>query len=251
MDDPFQWRPLFKALVLPPAAPLLVALAGLALVRRRPRLGRALAVLGTGTLLLLSLPVVAFALARLVYDAPPLDPARATGAGAIVILGGGLRRDAPEYGGPTLAPLTLERVRYGARVARALGLPVLVSGGRASPSLPTEASVMRDVLRAEYGVDTRWLEERSTNTHENAIMSAAILRAEGIGRVVLVVHGFDVPRAAAEFGAAGIETIPAPTGLVSRTAGSAPLDYVPSIYALTASYYALYEMLALAVRPTG
>ena len=48
---------------------------------------------------------------------------------AIVILGGGVRRHAAEYGGDTLGQLTLERVRYGARVARLTGLPVLVSGG--------------------------------------------------------------------------------------------------------------------------
>jgi hypothetical protein len=34
-----------------------------------------------------------------------------------------------EYGGDTLGRLTLERVRYGARVAKKTGLPVLVAGG--------------------------------------------------------------------------------------------------------------------------
>ena len=53
----------------------------------------------------------------------------AADAEAIVILGGGTRRNAPEYGGDTLGRLTLERVRYGAQVAKLTALPVLVTGG--------------------------------------------------------------------------------------------------------------------------
>src|SRR6185369_731300 len=48
---------------------------------------------------------------------------------AIVILGGGRRSDSPEFGGDTVSHYTLERVRYGAQLARQTGLPVLVSGG--------------------------------------------------------------------------------------------------------------------------
>jgi uncharacterized SAM-binding protein YcdF (DUF218 family) len=243
MDDGFRWKMLFKALILPPAAPLVVALVGLLIWRRHPRTGRALTAAGLLALFLLSLPVVATLLIRAVDASPPLDLARAAEAQAIVILGGGVRRNALEYGGATVNRLTLERLRYGARVARALELPVLVSGGRSAPSLPSEAELMRGVLQAEYGVPVRWAEDRSTNTHENAVMSAAVLRAAGIGRVVLVAHGFDMPRATAEFAAAGIETIRAPTG-VPLPAFTAVLDYVPSAEALQGSYYALYEMFA-------
>jgi uncharacterized SAM-binding protein YcdF (DUF218 family) len=51
----------------------------------------------------------------------PLDLAQVSNAQAIVILGGGVRREAPEYGGATLGGITLERVRYGARLARTTG----------------------------------------------------------------------------------------------------------------------------------
>ena len=114
--------------MLPPTGPLLLALAGLALLGRRPRLGRALAWLGLGALLVLSLPLVSHALLRSL-EAPALDLRRPGEAQAIVILGGGIRRNAAEFGGDTLARLTLERVRYGALVARTTRLPVLVSGG--------------------------------------------------------------------------------------------------------------------------
>ncbi|MEO8347252.1 MAG: YdcF family protein, partial [Betaproteobacteria bacterium] len=198
MPDLIWFKALLKALVLPPTGPLLLSLLGLAWHRRFPRGGRAMVVGGLLILLVLSMPVVATFLLRSVYSAPPLDLERAKTAQAIVILGGGTRHNAAEYGGDTLGRLTLERVRYGARVARLTGLPVLVSGGAPSGG-ETEAKLMRTALEGEFGIPVRWAEDRSRNTHENAVRSAEILSAAGIQRVVLVGHGFDMPRAAAEF----------------------------------------------------
>jgi uncharacterized SAM-binding protein YcdF (DUF218 family) len=244
MDDPFHWKPLLKALILPPAAPLIVAFLGLALMVRRPRAGRALTLAGLILLAALSMPIVAVMLVRAVDQTPPLDRTLAKGAQAIVILGGGIRRRAPEYGGDTMSRLTLERVRYGAQVARITGLPVLVSGGRVAAEDATEAAVMKQALQDEFGVAVRWAEGRSRNTHENARMSAALLRADGVSRVILVAHGFDMPRATAEFTDAGIVTIPAPTGIPTEQRELALLDFVPNAAALQTSYYALYEIFA-------
>ena len=242
MPDLIWFKSLLKALILPPTGPLLIAVLGLGLQRRLPRTGRALAFSGVLALLLLSTPVVAVLLLRWVDSSPPLDVERAKSAQAIVILGGGTRHNAAEYGGDTLGRLTLERVRYGARVARLTGLPVLVSGG-APTGGETEAKLMRDSLEGEFGVPVRWAEDRSRNTHENAVRSAEILRAAGIHRVVLVGHGFDMPRASAEFAEEGIETIKAPTGIPEWNFDT-PLMFVPSIAGLEGSYYALYEILA-------
>jgi uncharacterized SAM-binding protein YcdF (DUF218 family) len=240
-------RAFAKALVLPPAAPLIVAIVGLAISRRAPRTGRTLAWAGVVALLLASTPLVAWWLMR-PFDTEPFDASAAADAQAIVILGGGTRRGAPEYGGDTMNRLTLERVRYGARVAKETALPVLVSGGRPRGAQSTEAQVMRDALASEYGIAVRWLEDRARNTHENARYSAELLKREGVTRVVLVAHAFDMPRATAEFAAAGIGTVRAPTGLPARSAWS-PMDLVPSAPALQASHDALYELLAFAVRP--
>jgi uncharacterized SAM-binding protein YcdF (DUF218 family) len=240
-------RAFAKALVLPPAGPLIVAVLGLAIARRAPRSGRALAWIGVIALVLLSTPLVA-AWLMLPFDVEPFDASAPHGAQAVVILGGGTRRDAPEYGADTLGRLTLERVRFGARVAKQTALPVLVTGGRPHGAHSSEAQVMRDALAGEYGVDVRWLEERSRNTHENARYSSELLRRAGVKRVVLVAHEFDMPRATAEFADAGIETVIAPTGLRSRGSWSA-MDLVPSPVALQASHDALYELLANAVRP--
>ena len=160
-------------------------------------------------LVLLSMPAVGGLLIRCLDRTPAFDVANRGNAQAIVILGGGTRPYAPEYGGATVGTITLERIRYGARLARATGLPVLVSGG-AVRGAPPEAVLMRNVLVYEFGVPVRWLETRSRNTHENAVKSAAILKGSGIERVILVGHSFDFPRSRKEFEAAGIDVIPAP-----------------------------------------
>jgi hypothetical protein len=66
---------------------------------------------------------------------------------------------------------------------------------------------------------------------------------------VLVAHAVDMPRASAEFAAQGIAVIKAPTGIpAADTEGL--LDSVPGIGGLQGSYYALYEILANAMRLT-
>lgn len=245
--DLFLLKKLLAALVLPPTGPLLVAIAGALALRRFPRLGRVMLWTGLAVLLALSLGPVSGLLLRLASDGAPLRTEDARTAQAVVVLGGGVRRDAPEYGGDTLGRLTLERVRYGAKVARDTGLPVLVSGGTVFGNTATEASLMRAALEREFGVPVRWAEDRSRNTHENAQLSAALLKGDAVTRVVLVTHGFDMRRARAEFAAAGLEIVPAPTVLPSF-AIEGPLDFVPSMGALQGSYFALYELLANAVR---
>ena len=246
MIDPLWLKALIKVLVLPPTGLLLISVLGLALWTRSPRVGRSLAATGVLALLVLSVPVVADYLSQFVDTSAPLELAKARDAQAVVILGGGVRRNAAEYGGETLAPLTLERVRYGARVARLTGLPVLVSGGSRYESAP-EAVLMKASLEDEFNVPVRWVEARSSTTHENAVFSARILRKAGVHEVILVAHGFDMRRATAEFAGAGIATVPAPTGKRSGTHDNV-LDYLPSISGLLGSYYATYEILANLVR---
>ena len=240
-------RKALAGLLLPPTGPLILALLGLALLGRRPKLGRTLAWCGVIALFVLSLPVTSHLLLRALDRTPPLDLARAREAQAIVILGGGIRRPAPEFGGETLGRLTLERVRYGAVVARRTGLPVLVSGGAPNRG-STEAALMKRALQNEFGVTVRWEEGLSRDTHANAQQSAALLLPLGIKRVILVAHGFDMPRATAEFAAAGLQVLPAPTHVISSHFDwEHPLHMLPGMNALEGSYYALYELLGNAV----
>jgi uncharacterized SAM-binding protein YcdF (DUF218 family) len=122
---------------------------------------------------------------------------------------------------------------------------VLVSGG-ALRDTPAEALLMRNALTTEFGVPVRWVEARSHNTHQNAVRSAAILRANGVSRVILVGHAFDFPRTRNEFESAGISVVPAPIGIPSLDDVSA-LDFVPGLLGLQRSYFACYELLANAL----
>jgi uncharacterized SAM-binding protein YcdF (DUF218 family) len=238
-------RLIVTSLVLPPGGPIVLVLLGVLAWRRWPRFGRALAAVGAATLWLASLPIVANALVTALGGAKPLDADAARQADAIVILGGGVRPEALEYDGDTLGRLTLERVRYGAWLARQTGLPVLVTGGAPEPGVRAEADLMREALEREYGLPVRWADARARNTRENAANAARMLAAENKRRVVLVMHGFDVRRATQQFEAAGLQVIAAPTQ-VPRWDELAVADFLPSAGALLTSSYALYEFLALA-----
>jgi uncharacterized SAM-binding protein YcdF (DUF218 family) len=235
-------KPLLRNLLLPPAGPLLLAGIGLLLLRRRPRLARALLAVGLGSLWLLSLPIVADALTRLTEHYPPLDLARPTQAEAIVILGGGGQRAyAPEYGGPAVEPLLLERLAYGAYVARHTGLPLLVTG------FGVEAAAMRDSLARNFALEVRWVDDRAFDTFENARNSAQLLRADGVQRIVLVTSSSHLWRAVHEFTASGMQVVAAPVGVLAmREVGLS--RYLPDPGALLRSYSASYELIGEPVR---
>lgn len=246
MPETILVKSLAKALLLPPTGLLLVAVLGIAVGSRYPRFGRGLAGTALLAVLALSTPLVSSTLVRLVDNTPPVDLELARTRQAIVVLGGGVRRRAPEYGGDTLGRLTLERVRYAARIARLTHLPVLVSGGSVGRNSEREARLMRDALVNEFGVSVRWIEDRSRDTHENAVYSATLLRADGIHNVVLVAHSFDIPRATAEFARAGITILPAPTGIPNED-HDLPWDLVPGLTSIQMSYFACYEIAAAIV----
>lgn len=239
----FLAKKILSALILPPAGPLILAALGLLLVRRHPRLGRALAWAGLLCLYLLSVPAVTSPLLASLQSAPVLAPARLREAQAILVLGGGRYRNAPEYRGDTASGLTLERVRYGARLARASGLPLMVAAGAPHGGRP-EADIMADMLKQEYGVAVRWAESASRDTRENARFSAPLLRNAGVSRVVLVTHAWHMRRALAEFEAAGLQVIPGPTGFVG-TGSLGAVDFFPSQRGFVQGYYATREWLGI------
>ena len=191
----FSLKKIVAALVLPPLAPLLLIVLGLVLLLlRRPRAGHTLAWLGVAATVFFSSGYTVNWLARTLEPPTPISAEALIRAQAIVVLGGGRRHYAPEYaGGETVNSRTLERMRYGALLARRSGLPVLVSGGNPTGNRP-EATLMSEVMAQEFGVPVRWAEGASRDTRENARLAAEDLRAAGITRIALVTHAAHMRR---------------------------------------------------------
>jgi len=219
----FLLKKLLAALILPPTGPVLLALLGLWLMRARSRRwqygGLWLATLSLLSLFALSLPIVGDALMAPLEPYPPIARIQLQGVQAIVILGGGTYSQAPEYGGDTVGSASLERLRYGARLARESQLPLLVTGG-APFGGRAEAELMREALESDFGVKVRWVEAASHDTAENASLSAPLLKAAGITRIALVSHGWHLPRAISLFEKQGMEVTPAPTAFSTRSPSS-------------------------------
>ncbi|MDP1733186.1 MAG: YdcF family protein [Sulfuritalea sp.] len=239
----FLLKKLLVALILPPTGPVLLALAGLWLTRSKSRRWRNgglwLAILSLTSVLVLSLPVVGRALMTPLEPYPAITPAQLQRVQAIVILGGGTYFAAPEYGGDTVGSATLERLRYGARLAREARLPLLVTGGAPSGGRP-EGELMRDALEQDFGVKVRWVEAASRDTAENAGLSVPMLKAAGVTRIALVSDASHLPRAVPLFAKQGLDVVPAPLGF-STGSPSLAGSLLPG--GLGASREALHEYL--------
>jgi len=228
--------------LLPPLVFLLSGVAGLYLLGRRRRLGGKLLGASLAGLWLLSTPVVSNAFLDSLKPAPVALSGRQ--ADAIVILGGGRNRDSIEYGGDTLGRYSIERVRYGAWLAKRLHKPILVTGGAPDGGSKSEAEIMAETLRDESGVSVRWVEQLSRNTRENARNSVELLQKAGIRRIYLVTHSWHLIRAMPEFQALGLQVIPAGTGY-SLDQEISPLDFLPRADALEQSRLAMHEWLGI------
>ncbi|KAF1040302.1 MAG: hypothetical protein GAK35_03525 [Herbaspirillum frisingense] len=229
-----------STLLLPPVSPVLLCTAGFLLRRRARRTGRLLMALGIALLLVLSTHVGALLLVRpLESQYRPLSGAG--DAQAIVILGSGRIDNAPEYGGIDDANMIgMKRLQYGAYLHRQTGLPILVTGGAPDGSPESEAALMARTLSRDFGVETRWQEGRSNNTAENATMSAAMLKAAGITRILLVTDSIHMPRSMRAFAQTGLDVRAAPT-MFATSARPRVVDYFPNASNLRLASYAMHE----------
>lgn len=243
-----------RDLILPPASLFLVIGVGLALWRRRPRAGRIVA--GTGLALLAFLSTTGGAglfVAPLERLTKPLQVLEHTGAQAIVVLAAGRLTNAPEYGNRDIPDyLALARLRYAAHLQRRTGLPVLVSGSNGASGIDpaaadraySKADAMAAALREDFGVAVQWIEPQARDTRENASCSAALLRPDGIRRVLLVTDAMHMARARASFERAGLEVVDAPTMFYNGQADGLGA-WLPSAEGMRRSWYAVYELLGL------
>jgi uncharacterized SAM-binding protein YcdF (DUF218 family) len=168
---------------------------------------------------------------------------------AIIVLGGGRRKGALEapidYHQQDLSPSSLERLRYGARLAKQNNLPILVTGGapdKTDTKDLAEAQVMKIVLEKEYSISPKWIEDQSNTTQENALRSAEILKKDAIQSVYLVTHFWHMPRAKAIFEKQGLKVVEAPMGFYQKIAFTL-LDFYPSSEGFQRTKWVWHEIL--------
>lgn len=229
-------KPVLTALVLPPVPWILMILLGAWWLSRRRPVGWLLVAPACVGLWFGSTTAGGEALTRaLLPPAPALGPAQVAalrqavmarpGEVAIVILGAGRESLAPEYGVSNLMPRSAERLRYGLWLGRETGAPAAFSGGvgYAGAGQATEAEIAARIAARDFGRPLKWTESASRDTRENAALTLGLLAPAGVKRIVLVTHGWHMPRAMSAFGDAvrrgdsGIELVAAPMGLAASS----------------------------------
>jgi len=248
------WKPVLSVLVLPPLPFLVLVLIGARLMFRRRLLAWLLVLLGVlgvwfsaTTAMTQGLTMWLMPPTPALVDSQITELKRAPKT-AIVVLGGGRRLLAPEYGVSTLHERGIERLRYGVWLSKETGLPLAFSGGLghgAEPG-PSEAEIAARIADRELGRPLRWTESESRDTRENAFKTVTLLQAQGIEQIVVVTHGYHMTRSMLNFQRATegrpMRLVAAPMGLVPR--GRLGFrDWVPTADGFEGTRLVLHEWL--------
>jgi uncharacterized SAM-binding protein YcdF (DUF218 family) len=251
------WKPAIAALLLPPVPFLLLTLIGARLLLPRRGLGWLLIVVSVVLLWLSATTGAAAGLTQLMLQPPAalsfdrIRELRADVAAkkpiAIVVLGGGAEPFAPEYGVSGLQDQSLERLRYGIWLAKQTGAPIAYSGGVgwAQEDAAPEARIAAKIASEEFDRPLKWIEDDSRDTRENAARTIALLKPAGIDHIVLVTHGYHMPRAMRAFteaAGADIKIEAAPMGL-ARKLETPALEWMPSSRGFTRVRQVLREIV--------
>lgn|SRR5690554_3746845 len=240
-------RLLLKQSILPPSIFYGLLILAFILRKRWPRTAVAIFSFSIVALISLSMPISTHYLAQKIETEAAISPQQwqslAQHAEAIVILGGGREGLDPAWAEEPVSYMAMERIRYGARLAKASGLPVLLSGGVPYEGALSEAALMASSLEKDFAVRPKWLEEESRTTWENATLSHKMLAAEGISRIVLVTNAWHIPRSKWSFERQGFHVIAAPVGFFSAPKHWPLGGLLPNSRSLWQSTLLLHELL--------
>lgn len=249
------FKTLLLVAALPPVPLLMLAAWGGWRLKRGRRWGGWLLAWGLVLSWLSATEAVGELLSRAAGQPAPLGAAditamRGQSDGAVLVLGGGVRRQAPEYGLGVPNSITAERLAYGVFLARRSGWPLGFSGGigwMARELHQSEASIVARAAAEDYGLPLRWTEGRSRDTRENAANTLPMLAKAGVKQVVLVTHEEHMRRSLRAFEAVaaplGMRIVAAPVGLIPDGLGSL-VDWCPSPDGFARVRYVVYEALA-------
>ena len=255
MDTLLALKPILTSLVMPACGGLLAVFALLAWAWHRStrtyaRMPIVFAGITTFLLWLLSCQAVAIWLSlHLLPQVSPVgaDDLKRQHVQAIVVLGGGVENEAVEYSGPTLSPDAMSRLLYAIHLSRSTQLPMAYSGGigwAGQNGQTSEAEVAAIALTRLGAPALRWQENQSRDTRENALLTAALLKSDGITHIALVTHAWHMPRSVLQFEAAGLQVTPAPMGYI-RSDLSPLLQWLPSGKGLRETGWVIREWLGL------
>ncbi len=238
---------LLTLLLMPTGTALCAGVLAVLLWRRRRRVALGVAFAGLGWLWLWATPFAADRITvALETRYPPITPAAAPTADAILLLGGdprGLQRACEAE------LVRCSRTAFAAALYAAQRAPLLLaSGGRSDGRGQTEAAHMREQL-IELGVPDSAIMVESTarNTRENISAAAPLLRSHGVKRILLVTSALHMPRAMANAAALNLDAIAAPSDFDPLPAQSRGLRaLLPQQAALRRSQRAIKEFLGLA-----
>jgi uncharacterized SAM-binding protein YcdF (DUF218 family) len=249
------FKTLLLAAALPPAPMLLLAAWGGWRLKRKRRGGGWILGVALLALWLSATEAASELLSRAIGQPAALSQAQVNALrgqrdGAVLVLGGGVRRHAPEFGAGAPNDITAERLAYGVWIARRTGWPLGFTGGvgwAATELREPEARIVARVAAQEYGLPLRWAEANSRDTRQNAAYALPALAAAGVKQVVLVTHEAHMRRAMRAFEAEaarhGLRMLPAPVGLRTDALTSFA-DWCPSVDGFARMRYLVYESLA-------
>jgi len=211
--------------LMPLTVALVLLAAGLWLMRsdRRMRLGRTLVILGVGLLAFFSHQVVGTRLAQsLEAHHPPIPeltansplPPELARCRYVVVLGGGHGDVAGLPATSKLSPNALGRLVEGVRLIQALPGAKLIVSGPAAGTNPTHASVLAQAAITLGVAPDRILKiETARDTEDEA---RAVRELTGTVPVAMVTSAWHMPRAAALFRKAGVDTLPCPADFLGK-----------------------------------
>ena len=239
--------------LFPPGFNLLLIFIGMITLKRLPKFAISVLWFACASLWILSTPIVGQKLISVlqrqyaVLDNFPVN--KSPLSGAIIVLGGG-KNIALEYKNKyASSQSSLSRLRYGVHLHHQTNLPIIVSGG-GSKNIPySEALLMQNELQEYFNLPTKWKEEESLTTSDEAKIIIPWLQKNKILFAYIVTDAWHMPRAMYAFKHACINTnikiIPAPTNIYDLDAELGVLKFFPSITGLYISDIALHEYIGL------
>jgi uncharacterized SAM-binding protein YcdF (DUF218 family) len=171
-------------------------------------------------------------------------------ADVIIVFGGVIRREFPDYPFPDL-DAAADRIWHAARLYHDKKAPkIILSGGRNDweRNSPSQAKTMAIFLK-DLGVpeDAIILEEESRNTFENAIYCKRIMISEKMKNALLVTSALHMPRSKSIMEKINVDFIPISTDFMIVNNNSKAWDNLPNAGSLNKTTYAIHEWIGIIV----